>query len=105
MQYTMYLARDLLALAKYEEAEKLLRRVTDVTERTFGEDDAVLLFALDDLAMAVHFRGRDKEAEQLARRCFELRQRKYGEEDVLTLGSKATLARMLTALGRYKEAL
>jgi len=98
------LAAVLQAKGRYEEAEKIGRRVLEGRENVFGPDHIDTLASVNNLALVLGRLGRHNEAERLNRRALESRQKILGPRNIDTLASLSNLSLSLLDLGRYDEA-
>lgn len=92
-----------LKLAKWDEAEFLLRRVVS-TEQSFGLDDVNLASALNNLATVLQATDRFAEAEPLMRRALSITEKKLGRDHPGLAADLNNLAHLLQATNRSAEA-
>lgn len=98
------LAVVLQARGRYEEAEKIDRRVLEGRENVLGPDHIDTLATAGNLALVLGQLGKHNEAERLNRRALEGRQKTLGPKNIDTLASLSNLSLVLRDLGRYDEA-
>ncbi|WP_327236351.1 tetratricopeptide repeat protein [Streptomyces sp. NBC_01317] len=89
--------RSLFRLGRYEEAERLLRRVRDTQLRLLGADDPDTLDTGQGLQLVLGNSGRREEAVALLRSVVAGRQAVLGARHPATLRSRASLLAMLSA--------
>eukprot|EP00435_Cladocopium_sp_Y103_P041235 s1870_g11.t1 len=97
------LARDLLCLSRYSEAEAMFHRALDEQTSMSGPEDPLTLQFTMGFAGALDAMGKYREAEALYRRTIEVQQKLLGHEHPETLSSTSGLAMVLRHLGNYHE--
>jgi tetratricopeptide (TPR) repeat protein len=89
---------------KYDEAERLQKRVLHINESMLGPEHPDTLTSMSNLAVAYSNQGRVAEAEELEERVLEARRRVLWEEHPGTLSSMNNLAVTYSNQGRVAEA-
>jgi len=90
--------------ALHAEAEPLMRRVVDITEKSMGEGHPNFAAALNNLVQLLHATNRLEEAEPLMRRALEIDERSYGPEHPNVAIRLNSLAQLLQATNRLEAA-
>lgn len=104
--YDVYLksGRLLHFTGQYGEAEHLLKKCVDLSERLYGPEDRVTIVSLGELASVLKAEGKYSEAEPLYRRALALDEKKFGNESLDFATSCNNLALLLQDQGKYSEA-
>ena len=89
---------------RYNDAEKLLKRVLAGKEEKLAPDHPDILETADDLARIYRYQGRYNKAEELYQRALIGREKKLGPDHLNTLTTVQNLAVVYRTLGRYNEA-
>ncbi|KAH8588907.1 P-loop containing nucleoside triphosphate hydrolase protein [Bisporella sp. PMI_857] len=92
------------ALGKYDEAEKLCRRVLEGCKKELGEQHPNTLTSVGNLALVLQDQGKHGEAEKLNRLALQGLEKKLGKRHPNTLTSVGNLASALQDQGKYNEA-
>ncbi|RAO73452.1 uncharacterized protein BHQ10_009464 [Talaromyces amestolkiae] len=91
-------------LGKYDEAEKLNRRVLEGCEKELGVQHLVTLTSVSNLALVLQYQGKYDEAEKLNQRALEGSEKELGVQHPDTVTSVNNLAIVLQYQGKYNEA-
>jgi tetratricopeptide (TPR) repeat protein len=92
------------AQGKYDDAEKLNRRVLEETEKELDAQHPLILMSVGNLASVLESQGKYDEAEELNRRALKGWEMSLGVQHPDTLGSASNLAYVLRFKGKYDEA-
>lgn len=90
--------------ARYEDAEKLYRRVIGINDKLFGPEHINSARCKNNLAQLLRSRGDYEGAEPLFRRTLEINEKVLGKEHPDTGGSINNLAGLLSNRGDYEGA-
>ena len=71
----------------------------ETRKKALGQEHPHTLKSMSDLAMTLHYRGKDKRAEEMSRRALEWREKMLGAEHPDTLTSVNCLAMVLRDQG------
>ena len=93
----------LAGLARWEEAEPLLRTALD-TAKVIDSEDGLVAYALNDLALLLKATGRLAEAEPMMRQALDIDRASFGGEHPNVAIDLNNLALLLKATGRLAEA-
>jgi tetratricopeptide (TPR) repeat protein len=91
-------------LARYAEAEPLMRDCRRFRESKSGPNSPGVAVVLDSLALLLHDTNRMSEAESLFRRALAINEGSYGPEDPRVVANLINLARLLHSTNRMAEA-
>jgi tetratricopeptide (TPR) repeat protein len=100
----MNLGLVLQSQGKYEEAEEMHRRVSEVMEKVLGLEHPNTLTSMNNLAVLLANQGRYDKAEEIHRRVLEVKEKVLGPEHPSTLESINKLGLVLRNQGKYEEA-
>ncbi|KAH7362469.1 hypothetical protein B0T11DRAFT_280856 [Plectosphaerella cucumerina] len=98
------LAQTLFSMAKFDEAENLLKDVLEIMQASSCEEDVEVLKNESLRAEIIAQRGDHVEAEKQHRKIFEAREKVLGSRHPDTLKSAGRLMMELWELGRFEEA-
>jgi tetratricopeptide (TPR) repeat protein len=73
------------SLARYTEAEPLIRRAIEIDEKALGKDHPEVAAHYNNLALLLEYQGKYAEAEPLYRRAMEIVQTKLGLDHPITV--------------------
>ena len=93
-----------LELARFDEAEPLMRRALEIDEQSFGEGHPNVAIRLNNLAQLLQATNRLSEAEPLMRRALEIDEQSFGEDHPEVAVKLNNLAQLLQATNRLSEA-
>jgi tetratricopeptide (TPR) repeat protein len=93
-----------LDLARYAEAESLLRRALELAEQSYGREHPKVAIRLNNLAQLLKATNRLGGAEPLMRRALAIDEQSYGSEHPLVAIRLNNLAGLLYATNRLGEA-
>ena len=96
--------RMLLDLARYRQAESLLRKVAEIHKREQGENAPAYAAAIDNLAQLLNATNRPDEAEPLMRRALAIGEASFGKDHPNVASSLNNLALLLQDTNRPGEA-
>lgn len=96
------LGRIFMLLARFKEAEDMLRKALDLGEKVQEEGIVNQLEIMSELARVLHYQKRDEAAEKILRETLALRQATH-EADNSTLSDMIMLANTLTDQQRFEE--
>jgi len=91
-------------LARYDEAEPLIRGALDIAENAYGPEHQEVATRLGNLAEVLQKTTRTDEAEPLMRRALEIAEKAHGPEHPHVIGCLTHLANVLVVTGRADEA-
>jgi tetratricopeptide (TPR) repeat protein len=91
-------------LARYIEAEPLLRRAIEIDEKTSGKDHPDVATRYNNLAGLLQAQGKYAEAEPLYRRAIEINEKTLGKDHPYVATDYNNLASLFRAQGKYAEA-
>jgi tetratricopeptide (TPR) repeat protein len=91
-------------LARYTEAEPLLRRAIEIDEKVLGKEHPYVAIRYNNLALLLQDQGKYAEAEPLLRRAIEIDEKALGKEHPDVAIRYNNLAVLLKAQGKYAEA-
>jgi tetratricopeptide (TPR) repeat protein len=94
----------LFNLARYAEAEQLMRRVFEITEQSWGADHPNVASALNNLALLLKATNRLAEAEPLMRRALAIDEQRHGVNHPTVANALSNLATLLFTTNRLAEA-
>lgn len=94
----------LTQLGRYDESERMSRRIVEDDERPWGTEHPALLVTQRNLGITLCLNGKLEEAEQVHRRLLEARQKSLGEGHPDMFLSLYDIARVLTEQGENQEA-
>jgi tetratricopeptide (TPR) repeat protein len=97
-------ARPLEALAKFAEAEPLIRRALSIAEKSFGLEHSDVVTPLHNLANLLLVTNRLEEAEPMIRRALGITEKSYGPEHPRVVEHLINFALLLKATNRMEEA-
>ena len=89
---------------KYDEALPLAKRVLEIRERALGADDALVAYALHNLASIYAAKGKDGDAETLFNRALAIMEKRGGAESDLAADIRSQLGVLRLFARDYKEA-
>ena len=92
-------------LAKYDQAERHLRRAVELREQELGPDDPATLESRNSLGVLLSQTGRSGEAIALHKETLEKFKAKLGSDDPHTLKSMNNLATAYSESGQFDRAL
>jgi tetratricopeptide (TPR) repeat protein len=98
------LAIYLKTLARFTEAELLMRRSLEIAEKSFGKNHPNVATVLNNLALLLQATNRPKDAEPLMRRALEIDESFLSKNHPNVARDLNNLAELLRETGRYKEA-
>ncbi len=93
-----------LALAQYDDAERLLRRALATAERTLVKDDPKLAVYVNNLAQSLRETNQLDEAERLMRRALSIGEQTLGDNHPSVASQLNNLAALLWETNRLDEA-
>jgi tetratricopeptide (TPR) repeat protein len=99
-----WLGRAYLRVARYNDAEPLLRRALEIDESIYDPDHPEVAIRLNNLAQLLLATNRLAEAEPLMRRALEIDERSYGSDHPIVAIRLNNLAQLLQATNRLAEA-
>jgi tetratricopeptide (TPR) repeat protein len=91
-------------IARYEDAEPLMRRALAIDEASYGNDHPTVATALNNLAQLLQATNRLAEAEPLMRRALAIDEASYGNDHPKVAIDLNNLAQLLQATNRLAEA-
>lgn len=94
----------LFDLGRYDEAESLLREVSDVRTEQGADSSPENQVTLGNLAIVLKYRDRYEEAIEIQTQLYQRRRRDLGEEDADTITSRGNLAQALFDSGQIRPA-
>jgi len=94
----------LYQMAKYREAEEILRKVLSKDQASFGPDHPDVAIDLNNLAQLLQAMNRLSEAEPLMRRALKIDQDSFGPDHPKVARDLNNLAALLAATNRLSEA-
>jgi tetratricopeptide (TPR) repeat protein len=97
-------ANVLQSRAKYADAEKILRNVTDKTRRWLGEDHPDTAACYNNLALNLRSQGRYADAQPFYQRALDICRKVLSEDHPDTATCYSNLALNLKTQGQYAEA-
>jgi tetratricopeptide (TPR) repeat protein len=92
------------SLARYTEAEPLIRRAIEIDEKALGKDHPAIARDYNTLAGLLRNLRKDAEAEPLYRRAIEIDEQKLGKDHPAVARDYDTLALLLQTQAKYAEA-
>jgi tetratricopeptide (TPR) repeat protein len=92
------------ALGRYEVASKMEETALTVRQQILGNEHPDTLMSMNNLALALSYRGKYEEAEEIYRQTLRLRETVLGKEHPDTLISMNNLGSILEDQGKYEEA-
>jgi len=98
------LARLLLEIHRFGEAEPLMRRALAIDEASLGDNHPSVAISLNNLGSLLQASDRICEAELLMRRALAIHEASFGDDHPEVAISLSNLARLLHATGRFAEA-
>ncbi len=98
------LANAQLALGRYDDAERSIRRGLDIMARRPERGTLVELMLTNTYATVLRLRGRSNEATAALQRMLTLSEKQLGREHPVVLNAYSGLALSLSKEGRYAEA-
>jgi tetratricopeptide (TPR) repeat protein len=94
----------LVETGKYQEAEPLLKRSTEISEKALGKDHPNVTTYMSNLAFLYYTQSKYAEAEPLLKRSLEIREKAMGKDHPDVAQSLNNLAELYRAQGKYAEA-
>jgi tetratricopeptide (TPR) repeat protein len=91
-------------LRRFIEAETLVRRAIEISEKTLGKEHPDVATCYSNLARLLDEQGKYAEAEQLYRRAIEIGEKTLGKEAPRVAIWYANLASLVGEQGKYVEA-
>jgi tetratricopeptide (TPR) repeat protein len=91
-------------LARYAEAESLLRRTLALVEQSYGPEHPEVAIRLNNLALLLQETNRLEEAEPLLRRALRINEHSYGPEHPNVAKNLTNLTNLFYATNRLGEA-
>jgi len=98
------LASPYQSLARYTEAEPLIRRAIEIAEKVFGKDHPNVAGYYNNLALLLGDQGKYHQAEPLYRRAIKIAEKVFGKDHPDVAAGYNNLAGLLRAQGKYDEA-
>ena len=99
-----HVASPLIGLAKFAEAEPLMRRELAIWEKGLGPEDPVVAMSLNNLAELYRAQGQYAKAEPFCRRALAIQEKALGPEDPGVALGLNNLAALYWAQGQYAKA-
>ena len=98
------LASPYRSLARYTEAELLIRRAIEIAEKVYGKDHPNVAADYNNLALLFGDQGKNHQAEPVYRRAIEIGEKALGKDHPDLAAGYNNLASLLRAEGKYDEA-
>ena len=92
------------SLARYTEAEPLIRRAIEISEKTLGKDHPNVARGYNNLAILLQAQGKYDQAEPLYRRAIEIGEKAFGKDHPDVARDYNNLAILLEAQAKYDQA-